>query len=321
MLETAPVFSKLPLTDIEEMASLWLRSGERRGQSPRTIECKKDFTEKFLWFLKHKEFEAVGAPEIEEFLHYLQVGHREPGGRWGNPQMTRPLRPVSICDYYRYCRGLFSWAYKKGYISCSPMERIEPPLARSEVKQALSAEQVDRLISVARRSENPARDVAIITLLYDTGIRASELINLKVGDIDLKNGRFMVQGKGNKLRPVFFQEETAEALLLYRNKARRRDDQPLFVAEGGKGKGKALTRSGLLQLVQRLGAQAGFSVTVHQLRRTFATHILRNGATLNGVRDMLGHSSIKMTLVYCSLAEADIENQHRQYSPAARLKK
>jgi hypothetical protein len=154
MLETAPVFSKLPLSDIEQMASLWLRTGERRGQSPRTIECKKDFFQKFIWFLKHKEFEAVGAPEIEEFLHYLHVGHLEPGGRWGNPQMIKPLRPVSICDYYRCCRTLSSWLTGRATLSSS-MDGIEPSLARNEVKQALSSEQVD--LHCRRPALHPSR--------------------------------------------------------------------------------------------------------------------------------------------------------------------
>jgi integrase/recombinase XerD len=321
MLNRAPDFPSVPISDIEELATLWVRAGQRQCRSERTIQGRAEFTEKFLWFLRHRSLEAVGPEQIEDFVHYLRTGKTEPGGRWGNARMTKPLRPVSICDYYRSCRGFFRWSYRKGFIDATPMDRVEAPRAPSEVKPALTHEEVELLLGAARRSSFPLRDTAVITLLYDSGVRASELLGLKVGDIDLKRGRFQVLGKGNKVRPVFVEQEASEALLLYRRKLNRGAEEPLFVAESGPNMRKALTRSGLLQLVKRLAKAAGIECNVHQLRRTFATHSRINGASLEGIRDMLGHTSIKMTLVYCSLAEADIERQHRQCSPADRLRR
>jgi integrase/recombinase XerD len=108
--------------------------------------------------------------------------------------------------------------------------------------------------------------------------------------------------------------------MVYLRKAKLAADAPLFPAASGRGVGEPLTRSGLFHLIQRLGKVAGVAVNVHQMRRTFATTILQNGSDIVAVRDMLGHSTIHMTLKYLNVAESHIEAQHRKFSPGDRLK-
>ena len=175
------------------------------------------------------------------------------------------------------------------------------------------------LLRAARLSENPKRDEAIVMLLLDSGVRASELVQLKVKDIDLKNAKFVVLGKGNKLRSCYFGKKTCAVLLRYLRAAKLDSDSPLFLGTRGTGSRQALTRSGLLQLLQRLGRVVGVEVNVHQMRRTFATTILENGSNLVAVRDMLGHSTITMTLKYLSISQSHIESQHRENSPGDHL--
>lgn len=157
-------------------------------------------------------------------------------------------------------------------------------------------------------------------MLFDSGIRASELIGLKVRDVDIQAGTFQVCGKGNKRRSCYLGKATTRALMAYRRKVKLPQDAPLFPSASGGSVGEPLTRSGLLQLIKRLGQRAGVETNVHKLRRTFATTILQNGSDIVAVRDLLGHSSIHMTLKYLAVAQSHIEAQHRQHSPADRLK-
>jgi site-specific recombinase XerD len=173
-------------------------------------------------------------------------------------------------------------------------------------------------LSAADASTTPARNQAILALLLDTGCRASELVAMRHKDFDLANGRCQVLGKGNKYRTLFFGKQTASAVARYMATAEGEPESPLFPPTRGTG---PFTRSGLLQLVKRLGETAGIkdAVTVHAMRRSFAVQMLRNGANVFSVQAMLGHSTLQQTRKYCALALADSEAQHRQFSPMDRL--
>jgi len=198
------------------------------------------------------------------------------------------------------------------------MERIKPPKAREEIKQPLNTEQVETLLAAARRSNNPKRNEAILMMLFDSGVRASELVQVKVQDVDIKRGTFEVIGKGNKKRLCFAGTATNRALMVYLRKSKLQPGEPLFPTIKD-GKPQHMTRSGLLHLIKRLGKAAGVAVNVHQMRRTFATNILEDGTDIVAVRDMLGHTNIQMTLKYLSVSQAHIESQHRRHSPGDRL--
>jgi len=325
MAERAHVFSSsVPSIDTAELKQCvdeYVVHCEHQQQSTRTVEARHMFLRNLLWFLEHRQCQTCGTHELRQFFHYLRHGHEEPEGRWGNSQLTTPMRPVSVKDYYVGLQSFFKWMVSEDILEASPMQKVERPRVREEIKQPLNTEQTQALLRAARSSVNRYRDEAILLMLFDSGIRATELIQLKVKDIDLKNGSFEVQGKGDKRRCCYLGKNTTRALMVYLRKAKLASDAPLFPSASGVGIGQHLTRSGLLHLIKRLAKSAGVSANVHQLRRTFATTILSNGSDIVAVRDMLGHSSIHMTLKYLSVSQSHIEAQHRQFSPADRLQK
>jgi site-specific recombinase XerD len=328
-LRTHPIPS-IPVEQLKNYADEWFLHCDFQQNAKATVETRRVFLKNFFWFLNRRDFENCGKTEIRAFIAYLRSGHEEAGGRWGNPRMLQPLRPVSIKDYHNCLRIFFEWMVREEIIEHSPMERIEAPHVREEVKQPLTNEQTQALLRAARTSQHPRRDEAILLMLFDSGVRASELVSIKVGDIDLKSGSFEVVGKGNKKRMCYLGKNTSKVLMAYLRKAKLPADAPLFPSghsstssignPSGRGSLEHLTRSGLLHLIKRLGKAAGVSVNVHQLRRTFATSMLHAGADICSVRDLLGHTNIQMTLKYLSVAQSHIESQHRQFSPADNLK-
>jgi site-specific recombinase XerD len=316
---SSPPASSVPVTELRSCAAEYLLHCEHLQQSPRTLEAREMFLRNLLWFLERRRFAVCGVAELRQFFHYLRHGHEEPGGRWGQPRLTTPLRPVSVKDYYVGLQAFFKWLVAEEVVEVSPFHKIERPRVREEVKQPLEAGQVQALLLAARGSTNPRRDECILLMLFDSGVRASELIQLKVRDVDLGSGSFEVRGKGDKKRTCYLGRATTKSLMAYLRRAKLPPAAPLFPASTGSGAGKHLTRSGLLHLVKRIAKAAGVSANVHQLRRTFATTILQNGSDLVAVRDMLGHSSIHMTLKYLAVSQSHIQAQHRRCSPADRM--
>lgn len=312
----------ISIADLERYAQDWLFDGEYRNHSRNTIDGKRDFVQKLLWFHNHRGYAICGTPQLREFLAYITTGHLEPGGRWGNRYLTRQVRPRTVRYYYVYLQGLFRWLVAEGTLPSSPLDRIAAPAARSEQVQAFSTEQLQALLQAARRSHHARRDEAILLFLLDTGVRASELCALRLCDLDLTNRQATVLGKGNKHRTVFFARTASKALWNYLREQERASGDPVFLSDRGGRAGERLTRSGLLQLIERLGKSANIRLTrcsPHTFRHSFALEFLRNGGNVMSLKMLLGHSSLKMTERYIALANADVQNQHRQFSPADRL--
>ncbi len=201
---------RIPALELQQLSHEWLLDCELRQHTQRTLDSRRNHLDKFFWFLDYRQLTEVGTPELRQYMQYLANGHLDSGGRWGNPHLTEPMRPVSMHGHYRVLRALFNWMVKEEAIETSPMARVPAPIFRSEIKQPLPIEQTTKLIQAAKRSLNPRREEAIVLLLLDTGIRASELRGLKVEDFDSRSCR--VLGKGQKYRTVYYGATTARAL-------------------------------------------------------------------------------------------------------------
>jgi site-specific recombinase XerD len=309
----------LEVSKLEHYAEGWLLSGDISQHSPNTLAFRRLLVTKLRWFLDRERLPRCGTHELRLFLAYLTHGHREPGGRWGNPRLTNPVRPRTVKDYHSHLRTLFRWIVAEGGLDISPMDRIPVPTARADQVSPFTPEQVNALLAAARRSRYARRDEAILLFLLDTGVRSSELCHLRLEDVDLSGRRATVLGKGNKRRAVSFHRTTARALWQYLKEEQREPEDPLFLSE----QGDALTRSGLQQLIERLGKSARITASrcsPHTFRHTFAVEFLRAGGNVFTLQQMLGHTSLHMTNRYVALAQADIENQHRQFSPVERLR-
>jgi integrase/recombinase XerC len=327
MQKTEHSFSKtnvsISVADLERYAKGWLLDSEIRQLSPGTVSNRTLIIEKLLWFLKQKELSRCGTLELRQFLAYVSSGHEDAEGRWGNTRLKKRVRPGTASMYFARLRTLFRFLVAEDLIEVSPMEKMRPPVNRPDQIQPFSQDQVKLLLIAAKKSEHPRRDEAICLFLLDTGVRASELCGLRMSDMDLQARRATVVGKGNKTRAVFFGRDTTKALWQYLKETPREGDEPLFTSDRGTRAGEPLTRSGLLQLMMRLGKAAKIEATrcsPHTFRHTFAVEFLRAGGNLFTLQTLLGHTSLAMSRRYTALAQADLEKQHRQFSPVDQMK-
>lgn len=194
------------------------------------------------------------------------------------------------------------------------------------VPKFLTQDELDRLFSMQNVSRlSGLRDRAILELLYSTGMRVSELVSLDKSDISnevLDNREFTVVGKGRKARTVFLNDAAVQWLKRYLN-FRKDDFKPLFVRYSGKsmnpndpyGESLRITPRSIQRMVKKYTVKAGIAknVTPHVLRHSFATHILREGADLRSVQDLLGHSNISTTQIYTHLTNKDLKETHKKF--------
>lgn len=276
---------------------------------PRTIELRRVLIGRLHWFLIDRDLSQCGKSELRQFFAYLSTGHTGDEGRWGDDRYRKPLRPVTVSTYFHHLRAFFNWLVAEELLAESPMEKLAPPVLRADQVQPFTKQQVEVLLQRAQRTKYPRRDEAIVRFLLDTGVRASELCDLKMRDIDLIEGQATVLGKGNKKRMVCFGRRTTRALRAYLRDENRMPDEPLFISERGSTGGAKFTRFGLRQLIERLGEGANLQVgrcSPHVFRHTFAIEFLRNGGNVFTLKQILGHAGLQITTRYVALAQADI---------------
>ena len=314
----------IPVSDLARLCEDWIMDGQIRQLSGNTLANRRVFTGKLLWFLRQREFTACGTSELRALLAYLSSGHESEEGRWGNPRLKKCARPSTVQTYFRHFSALFQFIIEEGYLEASPMESLRPPIVRSDQVQPFTPDQTAGLLAAARRSNHPRRDTALLLFLLDTGARASEVCKLKVKDLDMQGRKCIVHGKGDKTRSLYFGRDTTKALWNLLKEEPREPDEHLFTGDRGERSGDPLTRSGVLQLINRLGKAAKVEAcrcSPHTFRHTFAIEFLRGGGNVFTLQQMLGHTTLAMTNRYVALAQADIENQHRAYSPVDRMQK
>lgn len=305
--------------DLRYLVEEWIEDGIARNQTNRTIGVKRDIGARVLWFLAYRDYHECSSFELRKFFVYLATAHAHPGGRWDNPRMTKPLRPATVLTYYAYLKSLFTFVVAETSLDDSPMKRVGRPESSHSQIQPFTLDQVNSLIEAAQISAYPRRNVALLALMFDSGLRASEVCGLTRADVDFRENICKVLGKGNKYRVVDIGRVARRALWQYLRDEPREPDEPIFLSRTG----KALTRSGLLIVYRKLGRAAGLEVvrcSPHTMRHAFATMMAEGGTNVEVIQKMLGHSSIKTTEIYLSRSRANQKAAHRRSSPANLLK-
>lgn len=309
-------------------AHSWLIDSESRGLSPRTVEARQSLVSKLRWHLETTEAEHFGADQVRAFMAHLQHGHTTDGGRWGNGRPARPIKPRTAKTYWLNLNTLCAFLVAERLIATSPMAGLKGPVVNRDQIQPFTPQQVDALFTTAQAGRHPRRDLAVITLLLDTGIRSSELCSLDIADISFSSRMCSVIGKGSKTRRIHFGTECHRSLWNY---LREREvegssasEEPLFISDSGKTAGERLTRSGLQQMITKLGRAAQLQAvrcSPHTFRHTFAVEFIRDGGSMLALQEILGHTSLDMVKRYVKLAQADVATEHRRHSPADRRKR
>lgn len=221
-------------------------------------------------------------------------------------------------------RQLFRFLKAERLCELDPTEEVDLPRFGRKLPVFLTLDEVDRLLAVPDRgSPRGVRDGAMLETLYATGLRVSELVKLRLGDVNLEAGYLVAFGKGKKQRLVPLGEAAVAAIKGYLESARphllRESAQPttdvLFLTRLGRG----MTRQGFWKIITALARAAGIRkpISPHKLRHSFATHLVERGADLRAVQSMLGHADIGTTEIYTHLSRAHLRSVYQKFHPRA----
>jgi integrase/recombinase XerD len=282
-----------------------LHLASERGVADNTIHAYRRDLEDLEDFLieRRTSFESASA---EDYRLYLQQQSKD-----GRSTKTVARRLAAIRVFLRFRTTL-------GEDTTAILDQLDRPKPERSLPKTLSRSQVNQLIS-APDPASPffARDVAILELLYASGLRASELCDLKLVDLNLSVGCVRVFGKGGKERVVPVGQAACESIARYLNECRpnldKRRSDVLFLSRTG----KPLERVALWMLVEKYGRSSGLlkEISPHVLRHCFATHLLSGGADLRVVQELLGHSDVATTQVYTHVDQDRLKQIHARFHP------
>jgi site-specific recombinase XerD len=239
----------------------------------------------------------------------------------GSESLSRHTLPRTIHHYYGALHAFFNWTVKEGFLAASPVDRVRVAKAKSKVIQPYSSEQIKKMLQVCDYDYQHnakflgSRNKAIVLILFDTGLRLSELANIRLGSIDTERGGVKVTGKGRKDRIVRMGKVARKAL--WRYLIHRGDDirQELWLSE----ERKPLQGSGIQSMLERLKTRAGIKEkgSVHRFRHTFALDFLRADHNPFNLQSLLGHNSLEMVRRYtATLGMEDALKVHEKASSA-----
>jgi integrase/recombinase XerD len=232
------------------------------------------------------------------------------------------LAPRSVARHAVTLRRLFRFLESEGLVKENPMPKLLLATTSRKLPQTLSGDDIGKLLGQPEPTEPlGARDQAMLELLYATGLRVSELVQLQTQRVSFQGDYLTVKGKGSKMRAVPFGRWAREKLSTYMSQVRPRllkgkSSSFVFINRSG----KPLSRQGFWKLIRRYALVAGIEkrVTPHTLRHSFATHLLEGGADLRSVQSMLGHADISTTQIYTHVDGARLKAVHRQFHPRER---
>jgi site-specific recombinase XerD len=284
---------------------IFIAAREAVGCAPATLSAYRRATASFLAL--HAE---TPSPELDDDHITL----------WLAGLRRRGLADATLAWYQRHLYVFLRYMVARGWADPALTRTVPRVLVQQEPKRSVTGAQFARLLTVAsdgvgaqrtgrgrrRHAENVLRNVAMLHVLWATGVRRREMVELELRDVDLKERVLIVRhAKGKKFRTVPFGADTKLALTEYIRMERGQEPGPLWLARGG----EALTVNGLDMFFKRLTLRSGLAVSAHDLRRAFASRMRRSGLDLGHVMELLGHTSPVMTLHYSRAGEAEAARQ------------
>ncbi|WP_349582068.1 site-specific tyrosine recombinase XerD [Leuconostoc citreum] len=266
--------------------------------------------------------------DLNQFGMYLSQEHLLLGEvdhivvlSWLNRLRTNGKSNSSVIRMVTSLRRFFGYLTQENMITHNPMSHVKPPKKAAHLPAVLSFEEIDTLLGVPVPSTPLGmRNRTLLEVMYATGLRVSELVNLKMSDLHIQLGLIQTLGKGDKERIIPIGEVAVDWLERYFAGARltllKAQESPyVFVND----RGGQLTRQGVWKIIKKLVLEAGITkdVSPHTLRHSFATHILENGADLRIVQELLGHADISTTQIYTHISKKRLSEVYDEYHPRA----
>ena len=272
-----------------------------KGLSNNTVKAyEADISSFFQWLdnedLKYKNLQE---DHINQYISFL---------------FKRKMRSSSVNRKISSIKSFYIFLVKRNFVKNSPLNDLVTPKQEKYLPESMSEAEVDKLLNspdVANKIEN--RDKAMIEMLYATGMRISELVNLKITDVDMKRCVVKVFGKGSKERLVPFGETALDSLRSYLNEREQSSSKEIFLSN----RGKKMTRVAFWQRVKIYLIRENLknSISPHTLRHAFATHLLNRGADLRSVQLLLGHSDLSTTQIYTHIAKQRLSDVLKKHHP------
>lgn len=258
------------------------------GMSVRTLKQYKFIVDKALDEMK-KPIPEITEDDVFMYLSMMKY---------------RGAKDTYLRNVRNYLSAMFTWMHSKNLIKKNPMKGISPIKVDKVIKEEFTDVELEQL----RRATENERDLAIVELLYASGMRVSEMEQLNRSDIDMINKVVKVYGKGGKERRVYISNTAAYYLEMYL-KTRKDSDFALFVSN--RKPYERLEVSAIQRMLRELGKKTGIEkVHPHRFRRTLATNLLRKGMTIEEVSQILGHEKLDTTMVYCNINQDAVKNQY-----------
>jgi len=286
--------------------ALWLED----GLAANTLAAYRRDLRQFAQWLQQSQGLSLEAAREHDLQAYFAERHAQTRATSANRRLT-------------VFRRFFHWALRERRIDVDPTLRLLAARTPARLPKTLSEHQVDALLR-APDVHDPLglRDRAMLELMYASGLRVSELVQLHTVHVSLTDGVLRILGKGRKERLVPFGQEAADWLARYLRESRpvllgSRQSEALFVTAAGPKPGTGMSRVMFWNLVKRYALQAGISTPLspHTLRHAFATHLLNHGADLRAVQLLLGHADIATTTIYTHVARERLRALHAQHHP------
>lgn len=253
----------------------------------------------------HKNLHQIQRQDLKNYLSYLSNQHLD--GR-------------SISRNISCIRSFYKFLLIERYVDTNPSEILELPKRKRTLPKVLSLEEIDQLLDIPLTDNYSYRNKAMIELMYATGLRVSELVNLKLHDIDLDMAIVRTIGKGSKERIIPIGDIALTYLRIYILEYRSsllkgKNTDALFLNNHGVG----MTRQGFFKILKKLAKEKNITTpfSPHTLRHSFATHLLNNGADLRSIQEMLGHSDISTTQIYTHISNERLKENYREFHPHA----
>lgn len=276
--------------------------------SKNTIESYLEDLIKYMDFLNEKGINNTASIKTKDIELYLEKLN------------TESYEITSIARKLTTIKNFHNYLCQRGYIKTNVAEAIERPKLKKTLPKTMTIEEVDKLLNIECNTVFDYRNKAMLELLYATGLRISELLNLKLGDLDLENCVVRCMGKGNKERIV----PIGEYVIFYINKyldnryilLKDKKNDYLFLNRFGTN----LSRFSFFKILKKLLIEKGIKkeISPHTLRHSFATHMLERGADLRVIQELLGHSDIATTKIYTHISNSKIKEDYELYHPRSK---
>ena len=272
-----------------------------KGLSNNTVKAyEADISSLFQWLdTEDLKYNNLQEDHINQYISFL---------------FQRKMRSSSVNRKISSIKSFYIFLVKRNFVKNSPLNDLVTPKQEKYLPESMSEAEVNKLLNspdVSNKIEN--RDKAMIEMLYATGMRISELVNLKITDVDMKRCVVKVFGKGSKERLVPFGETALDSLRSYLNERELSSSKEIFLSN----RGKKMTRVAFWQRVKIYLIRENLknSISPHTLRHAFATHLLNRGADLRSVQLLLGHSDLSTTQIYTHIAKQRLSDVLKKHHP------